>query len=73
MHTGWNFFFSLLLAVIVAGVIGNVTDLGGWTPWWIGLIIFVILAVFLSIYEFVHNKKKKSEMKKGGMNESEKK
>ena len=61
MNTGWNFFFALLMAVIVGGVSDLAIKLEGWTPWWIGGIVFVVMVLFLSILSLVRHKKIKRE------------
>ena len=61
MNTGWNFFFALLLAVIVGGVSSFAIKLEGWTPWWIGAIVFGIMVIFLTILSFTRKKNKKAD------------
>ena len=61
MNTGWNFFFALLIAVVVGGVSNFAIKLNGWTPWWIGGIVFVVMVLFLTILGFVRHKKNKRE------------
>ena len=61
MNTGWNFFFALILSVIVGGVSSFALNLVGWTPWLVGAIVFVIMVVFLSILSITRRKKKAEE------------
>lgn len=41
MNTGWNCFFSLLIALVVGALSARLLHLEGWTPWVVGLVYLV--------------------------------
>lgn len=61
MNTGWTFFFALLLALLVGGLCDNLFGLEGWTPWAIGLVVFVVLVVAFSVMRMLNHKKEKEK------------
>lgn len=62
MNTGWNFFFSLLLAD-VAGFVSARLGLEGSTPWVIGFVVFVVFLILFTINSMIHRHRKKQAEK----------
>lgn len=60
MNSGWNFFFSLLLADLVGGA-SALLGLKGWTPWIVGAIVFVVFVILFSVNSMIRKRRKASE------------
>ena len=63
MNTGWNCFFSLLIALVVGALSARLLHLEGWTPWVVGLVVFVLFVIFFTINSMLRCRRKRLEEK----------
>lgn len=60
-HTGWRFFWSLLLADIV-GVVASFLGLVGWRIWMLVAIVFVLFAIVLTVIAIAGSRRKAKQL-----------
>lgn len=58
MNNGWNCFIALVMALIVGGISDKLLGIEGWTPWAIGVVVFVLFVILLTINSVIRCRRK---------------